>query len=79
MINNENELATNVQTLKECTDKGAWLADKENPCEKAFQEIMDFMKKDGSIQDALKSRELLKVEGNSLIFSPSLYPKEKKD
>lgn len=77
MIKNENELASNVQTLKDCTDKGPWLAEKDNPCEKAFQEIMDFMKQDGPIQDALKSRDLLKVEGNSLVFSPNLYPKEK--
>lgn len=77
MIRNEGELATNVQTLRECTDKGPWLAEASNPCEKAFTEIMDFMKKGGSLQEQLSSRDLLKVEGNSLSFSSTLYPSEK--
>jgi hypothetical protein len=53
MIRNEGELAPNVQTLRECTDKGPWLAEASNPCEKAFTEIMDFMKKGGSLQEQL--------------------------
>lgn len=77
MIRNEGELATNIQTLKECTDKGAWPAEASNPCEQAFKEVMDFMKKGGSLQDQLSSRDLLKVEGNSLSFSSTLYPAEK--
>lgn len=78
MINNESELASNMNTLHECGEKGPWSASSDNACEAAFQEVMDFMKKDGPLQDSLKSRDLLKIEGNSLTFSPNLYRSEKK-
>ena len=77
MIRNEGELAQNIQTLRDCSDKGSWSAEGNNPCEKAYQEVMNFMKQEGPLQEQLKSRDLLKIEGNSLTFSNTIYPSEK--
>ncbi len=75
MIKNEGELAKNVQTVRDhCSPN---LESKE--CSNAFKEVSDFMQQKGNLQDNLSSRNLLKMDGNSLIIDPNIYPSEKSE
>ena len=75
MITNEGELAKNVQTVRDDCDFNMTL----DPCRTALNEIMDFMKQDGPLQDQLRSNDKMKMDGNSLIMNPNIYPSEKSE
>lgn len=70
MIENESDLAKGIQTLRDnCGD-----FKKDDACLKAFDEVMEFMKKDGPLQQQLRDRDLIHVDKNVIDFSTSLYP-----
>lgn len=68
----ENRLADNIQTLRDkCDDLSL------DPCKNAFNDVMDFMRQDGPLQQQLIDRDMIKIDGTSLVFSNGIYPSGK--
>ena len=72
-IKNEGELAKDIQTMRDCTGH------QSEACGKAINEVMDFMKQGGPLQDQLTKTNMIKLNGNTIDFNPAVYPNEKSE
>ena len=71
MIENEADLAKNIQTLRDTCGE---FKQSDEACFKAMDEVMEFMKKEGPLQTQIRERDLITVDKNSISFPTTLYP-----
>ncbi|MBX9567295.1 MAG: hypothetical protein K2X77_00265 [Candidatus Obscuribacterales bacterium] len=66
----EQQFSDNINKLRECEGP------LNESCNKAFKEAMDFMKENGPIAQKLSESGKVRIDGNSLTFDSSIYPKK---